>query len=290
MERGSGAKALLQSGRIAGIEPESALFAVEAGGLVAAVSRVSAEAFQEEGLNALLQDLPRVSPVALRHHQAIQALQEAAEALIPLSLGAVYRSPRRIANLLERDRAHFRLLLARVRSKREMGLAVTQEAGSLLAAAKARSERLRLSDDQEKQSGPGRAFLARKRRERAAAEETDRLTAQWLAAMLARVSKAGGEFLQEELPAAAAGEKSLILKGAFLVASEKVEAFRSLAAALGREYGPLGLHLEVNGPWPPYSFVGSERRDKEIKNHGRQTGRARRRGGPSSQPGRGRAR
>jgi hypothetical protein len=47
-----------------------------------------------------------------------------------------------------------------------------------------------------------------------------------------------------------------VLKAAFLVDEGRSEQFQAQAAGLIEELEPLGIAMEVSGPWPGYSFTG----------------------------------
>jgi hypothetical protein len=50
----------------------------------------------------------------------------------------------------------------------------------------------------------------------------------------------------------------MTLNGAYLVPAEEGDAFAALVQRLGEEHPE--AHLEVGGPWPPYSFATLEPR------------------------------
>lgn len=255
-ESGTEAKRWLEERCIPGLEPEEPLFPVEAAGLVAAVSRVPGETFQEEPLHALLKELPRLAPFALRHDEAIRALLPLAPALVPMTLGAVYRSPQKVADLLQERAPLFQDLLASLRGKQEWGVKVFRDNLRLLEAA-ANSDQLRRLAEEAAQSGPGKAYLIRKQRERLLLNEAERLASQSLEVILQDLTAVSDAVHVDEVPATQPSSLPLALKASFLVEASMVEAFRSVAVGLEGSYAPLGLHLELNGPWAPYSFVAN---------------------------------
>jgi hypothetical protein len=261
MESGAQGHALLSARRVRGIEEGEALFPVEADGLVAAVSRVPETTFREAALNALLQDLPRLTPVAVRHEEAIQALLPAAPAIVPMTLGAVYRSPERVQALLREDADRFRRLLARVHGKREWTVKVFRDAEKLVQAAETDSHALRRLAEEAAASAPGRAYLVRKQRERLVAAEASRFIQRRLDAIVSSFGPVATEVRIDDLPEAPNGAWSLVMKAAFLVETDKTEDFRAAAARADKENTPLGLNVELTGPWAPYSFVGNGRDD-----------------------------
>src|SRR5438128_1804579 len=94
---------LLEARQVPGLEPTEPLFPVAVGELVAAVSAVPSDSFEEQALNELVGDLGRLAPLAVRHEEAIRMLLEAGPAIVPMSFGTVYRSQERlVATLQER--------------------------------------------------------------------------------------------------------------------------------------------------------------------------------------------
>jgi hypothetical protein len=259
VEAGTEAARLLAARGVPGLDPEEPLLPIAAGGLVAAVSRVPAATFEEEPLNALLADLPRLAPLAVQHEEAVRALLPAAPALVPMAFGMVYRGPEGVEALLRERGDAFRELLARVRGKYEWGLRVYRDVARWLATADATSDELRRLAAEAARATPGRAYLLGKQRERLRAAEADRLAAEALAAILARLEPLSAAARRSPLAAAAPGPTQLVLSVAFLVETAATDRFRGAAAELERVYQPQGLRLELSGPWAPYSFVGGDR-------------------------------
>lgn len=259
IERGTAAHRLLEQGRVPSPEPGEPLLPIQVGGLVAVVSRVPASMFAEEPLNAKLADLAHAAPLALRHYETIRGLQPLAPALVPTALGAVFRAEKGVVGLLRKRDAHFHDLLDRVRGKQEWGLKVFRDAPRFLKATEARAQELRALRAKAAAKGPGQAYLLRKQQERALVREAERLTAQTLDALLERLAKLSAALHVDELPDVQQGSPALVLKVAALVDKEQVQRFQEEIARLGESYRALGLTLELDGPWAPYSFVGEQR-------------------------------
>ena len=259
VEAGTEGERLLASGSVPGLAPDEPLFPVVDGDLVAAVSRVPPATFEEEPLNALLADLPRLAPLAVQHEEAVRALLPVAPALVPMSFGMVYRGPEGVATLLRERGDAFRELLARVRGKYEWGLRVFRDVPRWLATADATSDELLRLAEEAAAASPGKAYLLGKQRERLRAAEADRLAAAALEAIVARLEPMSAAVRHNSLGAAPPGPTRLVLSAAFLVDTGDTERFRAAAAELERAYQPQGLSLELSGPWAPYSFVGDAR-------------------------------
>jgi hypothetical protein len=259
LDSGTEAQRLLEAREVPGLGEGESLFAVQAGALVAAVSRVPAAVFREESLNDLLTDLPRLTPFVLRHEAAIRTLMQSAPAVLPLAFGTVYRDSQRVAAVLSERADEFGAILARLRGKQEFGLKVFSEPERFQQFVDASSPTLQRLMEEAEQAGPGRAYLLNKRREQlrlAEMEEMARASLQAIDECLQSMSVAVE--LDTRLPQQMASN-SLLFKAAYLVDTDSTEAFCALVSELKQTHQPRGLILELSGPWAPYSFAGAGR-------------------------------
>ncbi len=248
---------MLKTGELAGIEGAQPLFAIEGGGLVAAVSRVPSAVFGEEPLNELVRDLPRLTPYVLRHEEAIRALFAAAPAVVPMSFGAVYREEAGVADLLRSEAKRLSALLDALRGKQEWGVKVFAEADPATAAAQASSAALRAIDEEMKAAAPGRAYLLQRKRDEVLAGEVRSFVAEALESVIDELVPESADARLDDVPSGQQGTAELVLKAAFLVDQDRVAGFEQIAAGLIERLGPIGLAMEVSGPWAPYSFTGA---------------------------------
>jgi Gas vesicle synthesis protein GvpL/GvpF len=103
----------------------------------------------------------------------------------------------------------------------------------------------------------GRAYFERRSRQRRSHEEAQRLGAQAATEVHERLrhEAAAATVLRPQSRELSGREGEMVLNGAYLVDRARVERFRAVAEELGERQRPLGLALEVTGPWPPYNFV-----------------------------------
>lgn len=232
-------------------------FAVEAQGVVGAVCKVSAETFAEEPLNQLLTDITRLAPYAVRHEETISTLMAATPALVPMSFGTLYQQPEHVTALLEQRNAEIRALLERLRDKQEWTLKIAKDPKRLLEATERNSDKLMQLGQQAAQATPGRAYLFNKQRDKLQASEAERLLHQALDDIMGPIVRTCVDLRVEDLPAIEPGQAALALKAALLVDTARLNALREAVTAAGATAQPLGLSLEISGPWAPYSFVGT---------------------------------
>ncbi|MPZ15134.1 MAG: hypothetical protein GEU73_12045 [Chloroflexi bacterium] len=257
VEPGTEAHRLLVERRVEGIEPSEPLFPIEATGLVAGVSRVPASQFDEEPLNELAGDLSRLSPLVVRHEQAVRALLRPDASLVPMAFGAVYSDAERIAQFLHEGADRLQRLLDKVRGREEWGLKVIADPQRLQQSTEISSGAVRALERDAADARPGRAYLLARQRDRLLATEARRRAIQGLDEILARLSTLSAAIHRDALPAEQPGGTQLALKASFLVDSHRVNSFQATAEELDREYRPVGLAVELTGPWAAYSFVST---------------------------------
>lgn len=196
---------------------------------------------------------------AVRAHEVAVERLFARNALLPLRFGTVARRRADVVRLLEQHADDLRAQLRRVKGRREWGVKLSW------AAEVARSRAAGSADEPDVTAGgPGRAYLAARRRERAEATglvaaceacggAIEEALAVWSEAKC-RVGFLGEDDLAAPSPARPGPPPSVrVLDGAFLVAERDERLFfTALEEAVAREEG---LTATVSGPWPPYSFV-----------------------------------
>lgn len=214
--------------------------------LAAVVGPVPAADFDEASLKAGLEDLGWLEATARAHHAVVAALTGRGIAVLPLRLVTVYRDEDRVRQTLEARRDDFLPLLDRVTGHVELGVKIY---------AAPDTESLDPEPAKAKGLGVGRAYLAGRRRRRRSTEDA------WQAATdtAARLRELAGTLAVDhvafhpqrgELAGSVPGPN--VSNDAYLVPEDHVEDFRTrvLAAAEGLP----GVHVEVTGPWAPYSF------------------------------------
>ncbi|NYI05067.1 GvpL/GvpF family gas vesicle protein [Allostreptomyces psammosilenae] len=232
---------------------------VEEAGMVAAVSHVPAEDFDERPLRRRLEDLAWLEAVARAHNRVVAALAGVATVL-PLRLATVYRDDARVREMLRERGRGFGALLDRLADHEEWGVKLyvaprtgpepAGEAGAGGAAGAGASAGAGAAAD-----SPGRAYLRSRRRQqhsredawRAAEEAARRVDAE---ARTLAVDRARHRPQQGEL---ARGPGQNVANDAYLVPRGRAEEFR---ARVERAVAGLdGVRVEITGPWAPYSFA-----------------------------------
>ena len=215
--------------------------------LLAATSVVPAADFEEGPLNEHLQDIDWLAPRAAAHQEVNSALLGLADAIVPLSFGAIYRGTAGVSDLLGARAAELRQRLTTLVGKAEWIVSIEREDTTL-----ADSPSLMALDGEIATAAPGRAFLLSKRREEALREERrtrDAVLVEETAAGLADAAvKVYREALIDDSAVAAVARFSVL-------AVRSGEArLHDAVASLSSSDAARGYRVRLSGPWPAYRF------------------------------------
>jgi len=204
---------------------------------VAAV--VSVAPSDEAALRARLERLDDLAAIAGAHDAVVAALA-ARSVIAPLRLATIYQNEQRVRDMLRHRHEEFEELLDRLAGTVEVGVKLFVETRSPSRAAP---------------SSSGRAYLhqlSRRHQRRdddwrhaaAAAQKVD-------TALSAHALDRSQHRPQPAQLSGAAGHN--VLNAAYLIPTGRVTEFSELAHRLAAQQP--NMHVEVTGPWAPYSFA-----------------------------------
>jgi gas vesicle protein GvpL/GvpF len=227
---------------------------VEADRLSAAVSDVPDADFEEEPLNANVRDMAWLGPRAVAHQDVNASLFEAAEAVVPLAFGTVFRDDERVRHLLREQSPRLQEQLERVRGCAEWVVALhalREPDAHEVAAGSPQVQSLRAEIEA---SAPGRAHLLRRQLATLERDEARRLLGQTVTELLDSLRTIAVDVFQEPLPADAV-ERPL-LRASVLVRRDAETVFMDEVERLRERWPEPVYRLLLTGPWPPYRFAG----------------------------------
>jgi Gas vesicle synthesis protein GvpL/GvpF len=220
---------------------------VEQGGLVAVVGTVDLDEFGEAALREHLEDLGWLERVAREHDRVVQAVAQLGPTA-PLRLATICLDDDGVRDRLREWHDGLHAALDRVIGRAEWSAKVYVMAQQSQAGSDS-------PENSPASSGGGAAYLRRKQaqsRERRAAEQQGVDAARAIHEALGAASVAS-RLLAPQDPRLTGHEGTMTLNAAYLVPVDAQDAFLAesdrLAAADSQ------VRLEVNGPWPPYSFA-----------------------------------
>jgi len=216
---------------------------VERDGLQGVVCEVSLDEFGEEALVRNLEDLAWVEEVARRHDDVVRAVS-ARGTVAPMRLVTIYASDTSVEGQLDDLRGKLLAALDRVEDCGEWAVKV-YSASAVTGSPDPIGEK----------PSSGVAYLQRKRDQaeaRRAVDDHVTLVAEHVYAGLSEYVTAGRRLAVQD-PRLSGRSEAMILNAAYLVPHISSEAFQAAADTLSERYPDVAI--EVQGPWPPYSFA-----------------------------------
>ncbi len=211
-------------------------------GLHAVVCTVDLEEYGETALAENLEDLRWLEKVARTHNEVVWAVAEHAT-VAPMRLVTICSDDASVRDRVENHREGLVRALDSVQGRREWSVKV------LVAPTGGEA----VEDSSQPTSGT--AYLMRKReqaaRRRSAGEDATAL-AERVHHTLASAAAATRRLAPQD-PRLTGRTETMVLNAAYLVAEQDHQAFLDLVERV-RQEEPAGI-IEVEGPWPPYSFA-----------------------------------
>ncbi|MGW6055395.1 GvpL/GvpF family gas vesicle protein [Streptomyces sp. NPDC055189] len=223
--------------------------------LTAVVQSVPAADFTDEAWQLRLSDRQEIARYARAHHEVVSAAA-ATGATVPLPLATLYHDDERACRVLDDEAARFHGALKRIAHHAEWGVKVygpqtpPQSAEPVPDPVTAGTRRREAPVP-----GAGLAYLNRKRgvqqgRERRRQEALS--VAESVDAEFRQLAAASRRLRTHD--ASLSGDQRVhVLNATYLVAEERADDFMRMTTALRER---TDAHIELSGPWVPYSFVG----------------------------------
>ncbi|NXY95744.1 GvpL/GvpF family gas vesicle protein [Streptomyces sp. BR123] len=215
-----------------------------AGPVAFVISEVPRADWAEDALRDHFEDLRWLEDTARAHHHVIEALA-AHTTVLPLRMATLYQDRTRALQALQAQAQDFATQLARLSAHTEYGVKIyVRPSTEPPAAAEAAS------------TSPGKAYLQARRAHHDAREDHYRqaqLAADRLAAIAGQCTTQRVRHPAQSGPLTESTAGENVLNDAFLVPDEQADAFRAALHSAAEDLP--GIHIEVTGPWAPYSFA-----------------------------------
>jgi hypothetical protein len=227
------------------------LLALPGGGLQAVVQPVPAADFTEEALRRRLGDPAELERCARTHHAVITAAA-ADGPVVPLPLATLFTGVDRAVAALADQRAHFLAALDHVTGRAEWAVKVHVEPNEPAGSGKD-------AEPAAVRTGAGAAYLARVRgreRDRRARQEAVLRVAGHVHGVAAAFAVAAVRRTPHST-AITGKDRPQVLNAAYLVDDTRAAELVAAVRALDGTHTGLDVHIEVSGPWVPYSFTRS---------------------------------
>ncbi|HEY8311814.1 MAG TPA: GvpL/GvpF family gas vesicle protein, partial [Gemmatimonadaceae bacterium] len=226
--------------------PARAVLNNEHPGLVALVSALDAIEYSVETISTRTDDPAWLTPRAIAHDSLLTWAADTGP-VIPLPMWVMFHDDVAVSQMLAERATEFRAAIERVSGAREFGVRISGDKRALASAVEQMNADLARLEQQASTAPPGQAYLLRRKvaeaRKIAIRDAASRIAEQ------AHESLAGRSRASLARATALANEPGVILDGAYLVANEDYDAFRSAITDLIATYAPAGLRFDFTGPW-----------------------------------------
>ncbi|HZM77497.1 MAG TPA: GvpL/GvpF family gas vesicle protein [Candidatus Limnocylindrales bacterium] len=210
------------------------------------IAIASAAPSDETALRARLERLDELATLA-KAHEAVVAAVAALTVIAPLRLATIYQNEQRVHQMLRHRHDEFDALLDRLAGMVEVGVKLYLD---------------NLSPDRAAPSSSGRAYLQQLSQRHQRRDEDWRNAAAAVqridTALAAHALDRSHHRPQPAQLSGAAGHN--VLNAAYLIPNRRVTEFAELAQRLATQQP--NIHVEVTGPWAPYSFATPDTGDR----------------------------
>ena len=235
--------------------------------LAAVVTRVPESEFSQSAIDRRLKDLEWISSVGLIHEDVIEKVMSLHETPIPMKFCTIFKSEKRIVEVLTENYAKFKSKLRQLEGSAEMGVnAFTSKAKSSrsrLWASKSDTQITRL-EKKISRSSPGTAYFLKQDLARLL-DAQKKSSLKSISEIIVRKMSLEAERCVTNPVFGSNNQSNVVLKrksqtdsmflnAAFLVKKKRIPKFKGLFRDMRRQYAHLGVRLSISGPWPPYNF------------------------------------
>ncbi|MEU9305811.1 GvpL/GvpF family gas vesicle protein [Streptomyces sp. NPDC048269] len=207
-------------------------------------SQVPDADWREDALKSHFEDLAWLEDTARSHHHVIQGLMDHTTVL-PLRMATLYQdSDRALAALREQHRI-FAERLALLAHHTEYGVKAYVRPDSDVPAP-----------DSAPAASPGKAYLQARKAQHHAREDRYRQARQAAERIAATAAQHATHVVRHPTqtgPLTRSDSGENVLNEAYLVPEDQADTFRAAIQQAGEDLP--GIHIEITGPWAPYSFA-----------------------------------
>lgn len=230
---------------------------VDAGAVLAVVSRLPAADWSGGAVEARLQDLQWVGAQGLAHERVVLWFVDHAD-ILPARLFSLHSDESALRAAIAPAAARIARQLASLAGRREWNLKVAYDAAELERHGGEVSDELRRIDAELADAAPGRKYLLQRRRADVQKREVSRAARRLAAELLAALEQHAEAARTLPLPDGAAEQGAVVLNAALLVERTAEVRLREQADARIAALASLGIQATLTGPWAPYRFLEAD--------------------------------
>lgn len=230
---------------------------ITCGDALAAISRVPADVYAADRIEARLGDLHWLGDHGLAHERVVAALVDRTT-VVPMRLFTLFSSEQALREECAQRGAWVRDTLERLDGLREWDLKVAYEAERMLETIGDSSPEVAAIDRELAGAAPGKRYLLQKRRDDVARTAVRSVVSTLGEEVLRALEPVTADVKRVAPPSSAEpGELPVILAAALLVSRGNEDALRTRLAAESDRLAARGVSISCAGPWAAYRFVGA---------------------------------
>lgn len=249
------AAGLLEEQAVDGLPDGDMVRGVRCGQVAAIVSTVPAEAYNDEVLEACVQDMEWLENRVTVHDQVIQCVMKSFP-VIPMKFCTIFHSEHSLCQVMAVRQDEFISLLNYVNNREEWGLKAYCDPAVWRQYVEKASEEIDEARIKVANEGSGAAYLMKKKMEELIIAEMDRMATDLMEQLhqdLATLSVTAK--LNRLMSGEVTGRSGkMALNAVYLVDINRVELFKQKLEIQTQNYQDRGFAFELTGPWPPYNF------------------------------------
>lgn len=248
---------------ILGIDKKNKVYPVAGKDIAVCVSKIDTDKFQDQ-IKKLLSELtntagavPSGAEGILRSHEDVVDTLMKLTTVVPFKFGTILKDEKAATKMLQDYEDKFKKLLSKFRGRAEWGLKIYSNNQEFKKHLAGKEPRLKKLGEKREKSSRGVAYLLGRKVEEELKDDVAARLAKINEFIFREAGKNAYEAkLNKTLPQKLTGKnKEMILNAAFLIEKEKVAHFCKQVKNLIEKYEPMGLVIDLSGPWPPYNFT-----------------------------------
>jgi hypothetical protein len=230
----------------------AAVATLAAGDVHAVFSRVPADEFSPESIDAQIQDLNWVGARGLEHERVVAWIVDHAD-ILPVSLFALYSSESALQQDANARASDIRRQLDRLQGQREWDFKVSYDQQRLAGHAATIMPEVRAMDAEIESAAPGKRFLLEKKRADVIRRELAAAAHSSAKEILSKTALYATSVVA--LPIPRAEGLPVVLNAALLVHRTEEAALQTAFSEATSALLDAGITAQLTGPWAPYRFT-----------------------------------
>lgn len=225
-------------------------------GLYAIVKNVSPEGFSEENLKKNFSDLAWIELHTRAHIRIICDIMKNST-VIPFKFGTIFNTEENLGNFIQDYSLSLIENLEHLKGKEEWSVKIYCDRAQLNQQIGTISEDLRNLDQEIMKSMPGKAFILKRKKAELIINEVDNVIRGFgqtcYDSLFAQsVSSRVNNLLPREITERT---DDMVLNASFLLHHDKISGLLAIVEEMQEKFRNIGFHIDVVGPWPPFSFI-----------------------------------